>query len=546
MKTLNTLPRIVAILLFIITVSSCDEDFNTIGTDIIGDDSLLTELYITNNIVSYSRILNPVQTNFIPVQQLGIYNDHVFGKSTSNYVTQLILSQTDPTFGDSIGRSVSLDSVILYIPFFSESTIEEGEGEEEDITTYTLDSIFGNSPVTISVYESNFFLRDLDPNSNFEGLQFYYSNQDNDFDNNKGELLFKIEDFTPSNNEIVVNDSISLAPGLRILLPNDSLSVSTNFFQQKILDREGDAVLLNNNNFKDYLRGLYFKVESNTDDGSLFIFNPENASIALNYSYEKPEFNEDGHFVFEDGEQVFETIEGNEYFLNFGGVYLNVYNNELPQNIIEGIENPDIINGEESLYIRGGEGIITVINLFSGEDLDDNGVSDELDSLRIREPLINDAFLKFYVDQDKIVGGSTEPERLIIYDLNNGTVLTDYFLDTTSGEDPIDAINIHLGRLERDSDENGKFYKISLANHISNLINKDSTNVPLGLTVSQNVLMNGFQLIDTLSFENNQLPRIKTLPRSSVISPEGTVLFGNNTVNEDKRLKLEISYLEPN
>ena len=68
----------------------------------------------------------------------------------------------------------------------------------------------------------------------------------------------------------------------------------------------------------------------------------------------------------------------------------------------------------------------------------------------------------------------------------------------------------------------------------------------LGLIVSQNVLLNGFQTIDTLSGNGNQITKIKKIPRSSVISPEGTVLYGNNTLNEEKRLKLQIYYIDPN
>ena len=49
MKTVNALPKIMAILFFIIAVASCDEDFNTIGADIVGDDDLLTQLYESNN-----------------------------------------------------------------------------------------------------------------------------------------------------------------------------------------------------------------------------------------------------------------------------------------------------------------------------------------------------------------------------------------------------------------------------------------------------------------------------------------------------------------
>jgi len=124
--------------------------------------------------------------------------------------------------------------------------------------------------------------------------------------------------------------------------------------------------------------------------------------------------------------------------------------------------------------------------------------------------------------------------------------LSDYFLDTTSGDEPIDALTTHLGRLERGSDNLGDYYRIRVTSHISNLINKDSTNTQLGLMVSQNVLLSGFQVIDSITNPESELPRIKEVPRSSVISHEGTVLFGNNTSDENKKLKLEISYIEPN
>ena len=540
MKTLNALPKIVAILFFIIAVASCDEDFNNIGVDIVGDDHLQTQLYESENIVSYSRLLDPIQTNIIPVQKLGIYNDHVYGKSTANYITQVTISESDPIFGDTLGQPIIFESAILYLPYFSEATV----GEEE--TTYTLDSIYGDTPIKISMYESEFFLRNLDPSSNFEDPQLYYSNQGPQFENYLGELIITLEDFEPSNEGFVLvegegDDEVEtlIAPGIRVELPME-------YFQEKIFDKEGESVLSNNNNFKEYFRGLYFKVESDTEDGNLFLFDPTKANITLSYNFERPDLDTLGEPVLdENGEPIIDIIE-EEFNINFGGVSLNTYANELPQSIISDIENPDLINGEENLYVRGGEGVIAVIDLFSGEDLDDNGVADELDELRIRELLINDASIKFYVDQDKIVGGDTEPERLIIYNLKNNTVLADYFLDTTSGNEPIDALTTHLGRLERNSDDLGEYYNIRVTNFVSNLINKDSTNVSLGLMVSQNVLLNGFQAVDSLTNPDSQLPRIKEIPRSGVISPEGTVLYGNNAINVDKRVKLQINYIEPN
>jgi hypothetical protein len=88
--------------------------------------------------------------------------------------------------------------------------------------------------------------------------------------------------------------------------------------------------------------------------------------------------------------------------------------------------------------------------------------------------------------------------------------------------------------------------EINLTHHISNLINKDSTNVSIGLITTQNVLLNGFQKLDTILDPNQNLQTIKTVQRNSVISHEGTVLFGNNTLDEDKKLILEIYYTEIN
>jgi len=540
MKTLNILPKIGAILLFIITVASCDEDFNSIGGEIIGDPGLLSKLDESFTVISYSRKNAPVQTNNLPINQMGVYNDNTFGKSTSNYLTQLLMSTTNPIFADELGQEIVLDSVILYMPFFHQS---EGEGDE---ITYTLDSVYGNSPIKISMFESNFFLREFDPDSGFEDPQLYYSNQGPEFENFLGENLMTLEDFVPSNEGYLLTvtttvvgddgetveeiDSTYVAPGIRVDLPLD-------FFQEKIFDKEGEPELNNNNNFKNYFRGLYFKVSSDTENGSLFKFNPSTSSITMYYHFVRED-------VDENGTPTTEVINS-EYELNFGGVDLNTFENELPSGIESAISNPNIEEGEENLYIRGGDGILTVINLF-GEDLDDNGVSDELEILREKAWIVNDANLKFYVDQSKIEGGVTEPERITIYNLINNTILADYLIDPTSGNSPVDAYTNHLGRLERDSDDNGVSYKINISSHISNLINKDSTNVPLGLIVSQNVLVNGFQKLETSQTPNPDLPTIETAPRNSVFAHEGTVLFGNNTSNEDKKLKLQIYYIEPN
>jgi hypothetical protein len=546
MNTRTIMPKVAAILFFIISIVSCQEDFNTIGSDIIGDGSLLSQLDNTKTVVAYSRKLAPVQTNIIPVSQLGVFNDGTFGKSSISFLTQLQMETPNVIFGDSIGHEITLDSVMLYIPYYNQNTTEDG------VTSYTLDSVYGASPINININESNYFLRDLDPSSNFQDAQLYYSNEATLFEANllQNELATEITDFIPSSEgyEIINRDTSTdgstqidttiIAPGIRVALSND-------YFQEKILGKEGAPELSNDNNFKDYFRGLYFKVNSDTEDGNLLIFNPELATITLYYNFLRADVDSSGDPVLDDdGNAVIDTIYNN-YILRFGGINLNVFDNELSPDIAAAIANPNTLEGDETLYLRGGDGIMTVINLF-GEDVDSNGIADELEVLRDQEWIIDDARLKFYIDQNKVTGGNTEPERISIYNINNSTVLADYFLDPTSSNLPADAITNHLGKIERDTDNNGVSYTINLTHHISNLINKDSTNVSLGLMTSQNVLLNGFQKLDTLLNPNQELPTIKTVQRSSVISHEGTVLYGNNTLNEDKKLVLEIYYTEPN
>src|SRR5690606_3774134 len=401
-------------------------------------------------LVSYSRKLGPLQSNRLPSYQFGVYNDPVVGKSTVNLLSQLTLESSDPKFGDS----AKVDSVFVYLPYYSTATTVDS------VTTYELDSIYGNSPINVEIFESKYFLREYDPDSGFEEFQNYYTNQGPVFEENLGAALGSVENFIPTKNGFILNegedDEEKIGPGLRIKL-------DTAFFGEKVIRKEGSEELRNSNNFKNFVRGIYFKVNSQTDNGSLFIFDATKAYVSIFYSFKDEDEWDNGVFK-----------------LNFGGINVNTFSNQLPQQIQTAIENPNIEAGEENLYLRGGDGIISVLELF-GKDNNGNGVADDLETLRDKKWLINEANLIFYVNQDLMVGGATEPERIVIYDLKNSNVLMDYNLDPTNGLEPIDALSNHYGRLQRGNDENGDYYKLKITSHISNLINKDSTNVPLGI-----------------------------------------------------------------
>ena len=99
----------------------------------------------------------------------------------------------------------------------------------------------------------------------------------------------------------------------------------------------------------------------------------------------------------------------------------------------------------------------------------------------------------------------------------------------------------------------GTTYKIRLTNHIRNLI-KDAAvkNVKLGLVVTGdvNTITSGKLKNRILIDPANPNDYFSEVPRASIMSPLGTVLFGGNIPSTDanyaKRLQLQVYYTKPN
>jgi hypothetical protein len=194
--------------------------------------------------------------------------------------------------------------------------------------------------------------------------------------------------------------------------------------------------------------------------------------------------------------------------------------------------------GDEKLYVNGGAGSMTIIDLFAR---DVSGESAELEEYRAKDWLINEASLTFRIDRD-LMGNNQEPYRVYLYDLNNNRPIIDYYGDqTVSATKPKFGKRIHSGIIVKE-DGKGTYYKIRLTNHISRLFkNPDSTNVRLGLVVTESIA-----IVDNYETKNQTASGLKKVPLASVLNPLGTVLYGSkSSVPLDKRLKLEIYYTKP-
>ncbi|MFL2619705.1 MAG: DUF4270 domain-containing protein [Flavobacteriaceae bacterium] len=533
------------IFIFLLLIVSCEKDFASFDSQVVNSDNAIN--FSTNSVeyglTTRSEMVNPVQSNNLPSFLLGSYTHPQYGRSNSSFVGQMVPEDYDHDFGDN----VVLDSVVLTIPYYSRGIDTSEEGD----ITYEIDSVYGNSPVKISVYENNFFLRTFDPFSDFNTSQGYFSNgslsveEIIDATQLEGELLFEIDDFTPSEQQINLTEldtagnpyvAQRIAPALRFKLnnPNDD------FWESNFFENEGNQVLTNEPNFKEFFRGLYIKVESNSD-GSMMLLNFASSNSKLTIHYTSDNTN-----IGDSDTGSVDEIETNqhEYVINFSGNLVNLFDNET---LID-VSTMEQTNGNENIFLRGGEGIVSTLDLFGGTITNDNGDEisefehfkdffyDEISDEPIR--IINEAYIEFFVNQN--FSNDDEPERIYIYNYEQNSALIDYFLDQSVSSLTINAKINHLEPLLRDSlsDDRGVKYKIRITEHLNNLILRDSTNAQLALGVISDIAsVQNFKILD--ESEN------KSLASGVILSPKGTILHGNLSSDTEKRPKIKIYYTEP-
>lgn len=523
-----------AVLLF-----SCDKDFNTIGSDLVGEENYNIDKYVGQTLAAYNKATGGVQANNLPVNLLGVMNSTAFGETKAHFVSEVQLASVAPTIGDN----PVIDSVWVYVPYFATQTGTDNNG----VRQYELDSIYGkDAKFSLKVFESKYQLRTFDPANNGEA-QKYFTDEKNLVEANKGTqqlndalvanqntqfvfnnletILYKMNadgDYLNNAGQIIPNDDIANRVILERYTPGMWLDLNKAFFQNKILNATSDK-LLNNNAFKEYFRGLYFQVESVEGKTAMAMLDFSKAKINIRYKA--------------DASSGSTTRVRKTIVLNLTGTNINFLesNYALPSE-----------SGEDRLYVKGGQGSLSYIDLFSQGEL-----TDLRNIVRENKWLINEANLTFYVDQPAMQNVTYEPQRIYLYDLKNNKVVADYNYDATTNAIYPKMSKVILGGLvERETSGTKKAikYKLRITQYVNNLIKKDSSNVRLGLVVTENInnvtsayFKNPLVMSDPLHASYNA----KFLPVASVINPLGVVLHGTNSSDVNKRLKLEIYYTKP-
>ena len=597
------------------TFVSCEDELDTIAGDVISGEPFSAKKAVYD-VFAYNKKIKSVQTNGLPLYQLGTYVDPVYGKTTAYINTQVRLASGvgNPTFGiytqdtedgsatddsvTTIPENETVKEVTLFIPYLKKSgtfsdadsdgvedafdadstdpnSDSDGDGltdaqeqslgtnplssdtdgdgtadaDEESVVAnayakqYEIDSIYGNKavPFNFKVERSTYFLRDVDPTQNFEQRQIYFSDfafsptfvSDVLFDgevtiNETETITFKEDDPDTEDTDESKEVDLRLAPGIIVNLDKD-------FFQENFIDKEGDTELLSQTNFQEFLRGIYLSASGTTSEDIMLLLDLLNAKIYVNYEYDKVDTNDTATDTSDDTIVKTDATYVLDLSSSSGNAVNTLINEDYPADIAGKMDTGE---NADRIYIRGGAGSFAEIKLF-----DENNGRDAITEIKNNNWIINEANIVFYIDRTTLdaAGNGVEPPRLYLYNAEDNAAIYSYPVSTELPNGPLSltALTGFDGIIEESSDGKGFTYTFRITEYLNNLVVRDADNITLGLTVTSDVR---FGVSAEAMLEDGE----GKVPLMSVINPFGTVLYGSNTSDEDKKLKLEVFYTEAN
>ena len=419
---------------------------------------------------------------------------------------------------------------------------DDNAGYDSEDSVYEIDSLYGNPEARFNLKVTNltYYLNTLDPTLNFEKDQLYYSNQDfyedgfydqvlfdDQIELNFDELRFLYKEDDPETEDVDETTQIEtrLSPRLRVPL-------EASFFQEHVLDKEGDPVLANNSNFNEYVRGIIIQTDQFTED-LYMLLDISNGAIKMEYTFD--EYDTNGTVDNADDDSIITSEKTFEIALD--GIQVNTLkNSRFDATIAQRIALSESGQQADKLFVKSGQWHGRV-RLFGAESGGINTIL--LDSLRNQNQLINEAKLSFYVDANYNTNADLVPPRLYLYDLQNGNSLLD---QNTDNSESLTGTNLSKSRyggiLELNESNKPYRYVFKITEHISNIIRSDSTNIDLGIVVSADINDVSFR-----ATKNENQTKIK-YPTSSLLNPLGVVLIGSKPEanQEDKKVQLELLF----
>ena len=87
------------VVFFVVLTISCEEELDTLGDGVIEDNPFFAgqEEF---DVFAFNKAINAIQTNRLPLYQLGVFSDPVYGNTEARITTQVQLVMGNPVFGN--------------------------------------------------------------------------------------------------------------------------------------------------------------------------------------------------------------------------------------------------------------------------------------------------------------------------------------------------------------------------------------------------------------------------------------------------------------
>jgi len=581
-------------------VAACNQEFNSVGVDLIATDQFETEVREFPVFVNVND-LEDVQSDQLGVVHFGAYNFPNFGRKKANITSQLSIA-TNPRFGiytqeqeeegnednvNVINENERVTSVFLEIPFLVNQNDRDGDGVIDALDVDPDDNQSDtDGDGVVDLLESQGGTNPFDADSDGDGIPDNEDTDNSGYD--AGDNFYEIDSIFGNRASSFNLKVTELTYHFSALDPNNNFETPTGYFSGRDFYEEGftgrslydgpfqldfeevtfnyteddpetpdiDETTLVETRLSPRLRipldTSYFQEKILDAEGSDALANDNNFKNhikGINIRMENPA--EDLYMLLNlsgatirlnyeyDVNQDQDTEDTSDDVIEATSQTYFISPSGIQINHLENEQLALNINPQERLMLNGGLGNIAQVKLFDQDD-----TTTTLADFRSSNILINEANLVFYVDPiltENWSEGDLIADRLYLYRLEDNFPLPDYYSDPTSGANNLLNKTVHSGILEY-QDGIPYRYKFRITEHVSNLIRSEdedlAENVDLGLVVTAN--------INAILVKNAKLAEEQDVfyPLAALQNPLGTFLVGPNPPQElqDKQLKLEVVY----
>ena len=172
-------------------------------------------------------------------------------------------------------------------------------------------------------------------NQNFSPTQIFTKEgfqektlHDTTYQLNFEELRFNYEEDDPETEDVDEREKVGarLTPRIRIPLQKE-------FFQEKILDFEGQSVFSNSDSFSKHLRGLIIKADGFNDD-LYMLLDISNAQVRIEYEYDEVNTNSTPDDTSDDTTEKASKTYMLNFSFHFNTIKNDNYNSQVDQEIL--------------------------------------------------------------------------------------------------------------------------------------------------------------------------------------------------------------------